>query len=594
MIQFRNFLLLAFCFIQISISAQSEEQIVINYRKALQKAIGGDDVKSMEINGDFKIENINLPVKILFKAPNLLKLEMTLMGFKFLHIANDSMTWDYNALENKSTIVKVDKKGGGMPDQGSTFDYISYDLLNYKDSASYKLSFLNKQRIDSVDANVLELVKRGKKATFYINQRTNLLYRINDHKGYRIFANYLNESGYVFPRFILEANSKQTIEGNFKQLILNVAIADSVFLIPKKAIESKSAEEKSIEVMFAKADEHYNQKRYDSASVYYSKILEKKPRSYRAYNSRGLSRIELQDYYEAIADFTKAVEIDPKGANAINNKGLAKYYLGDKKGALKEYADALKVDSALIVAYKNRGLIYMQDEQYDLALTNYSIALRFAPQDGSVHYRYGLALAQLEKYQEARQSYQKAVDNNFSSHEFFNHKGVAEYKLNDLEVAKNSFYQALVLEPDNLQYLENYGRTLYEMGDYGPASFQFDTYLKKDNTNAEIINLKGLCKYQEKNFKGAIKDFTQAISLKENATYFDNRASAKEALEDFRGAVEDYNESIRLYPTDASVFYKRGLLKIKIKKNEEGCRDLSTANEMKYEAAKDAIKKNCK
>jgi hypothetical protein len=64
-------------------------------------------------------------------------------------------------------------------------------------------------------------------------------------------------------------------------------------------------------------------------------------------------------------------------------------------------------------------------------------------------------------------------------------------------------------------------------------------------------------------------------------------------MEDYEGAIADYGESIRLYPNDASIFYRRGLLKIHTSKKLEGCMDLGTAHEMKYEPAKDAIMKNC-
>jgi tetratricopeptide (TPR) repeat protein len=103
-----------------------------------------------------------------------------------------------------------------------------------------------------------------------------------------------------------------------------------------------------------------------------------------------------------------------------------------------------------------------------------------------------------------------------------------------------------------------------------------------------------LCKYKEENYKGAIKNFSKSIEMDgKNAAYYDNRAAAKEMIEDYEGAITDYGESIRVYPNDASVFYKRGLIKLYTSKKMEGCIDLGTAHEMKYEPAKDAIFQNC-
>ena len=64
-------------------------------------------------------------------------------------------------------------------------------------------------------------------------------------------------------------------------------------------------------------------------------------------------------------------------------------------------------------------------------------------------------------------------------------------------------------------------------------------------------------------------------------------------LEDYEGAIVDYSESIKLYPQDPNVFYKRGMIKLYTSKKIEGCLDLATANEMSHEPAREAIMKNC-
>ena len=50
------------------------------------------------------------------------------------------------------------------------------------------------------------------------------------------------------------------------------------------------------------------------------------------YNS-GVSKVDLKDYYGAIADYSKAIELDPDDASAYYNRGIAKYYLDDINGA---------------------------------------------------------------------------------------------------------------------------------------------------------------------------------------------------------------------------------------------------------------------
>ncbi|HEX8059549.1 MAG TPA: tetratricopeptide repeat protein [Cyclobacteriaceae bacterium] len=145
-----------------------------------------------------------------------------------------------------------------------------------------------------------------------------------------------------------------------------------------------------------------------------------------------------------------------------------------------------------------------------------------------------------------------------------------------------------------MQYVENYGRALYEIEDYKQAAKQFEYYITRSNENAEVYNMLGLCKYRQEDYKGAIPKFTKAIELSSSVPfYFENRALAKEEIHDFEGAISDYTQSITIYPNNAMIFYRRGLVKIQTSKKLEGCMDLGTANEMKFEEAKEAIRKNC-
>jgi len=96
-------------------------------------------------------------------------------------------------------------------------------------------------------------------------------------------------------------------------------------------------------------------------------------------------------------------------------------------------------------------------------------------------------------------------------------------------------------------------------------------------------------------YDGSIADYTKAIELDStNPTYFDNRALSKTEKEDYAGAVEDYSSSIEIYPTDAETYYQRGVVKLTMNNNYDGCLDLKRAEELGSQEAKAAIKKSCK
>ena len=60
-------------------------------------------------------------------------------------------------------------------------------------------------------------------------------------------------------------------------------------------------------------------------------------------------------------------------------------------------------------------------------------------------------------------------------------------------------------------------------------------------------------KKSDKNYKGAIEDYTKAIEINpSNALGYRERGRAKEKLEDYQGAIDDYTKAIEI---DGSFFY---------------------------------------
>ena len=86
--------------------------------------------------------------------------------------------------------------------------------------------------------------------------------------------------------------------------------------------------------------------------------------------------------------------------------------------------------------------------------------------------------------------------------------------------------------------------------------------------------LRGLLKYDLKDFLGSIADFTFAIenSAVENSDYFYRRAMSFHFLGHTQRALKDYNKAILLNPENAEAFYNRGIVK-KIIGDEIGCDD---------------------
>jgi len=75
---------------------------------------------------------------------------------------------------------------------------------------------------------------------------------------------------------------------------------------------------------------------------------------------------------------------------------------------------------------------------------------------------------------------------------------------------------------------------------------------------------------------------------------FKNDGYDKFELKDYRGAILDFTKAIELNPSYSGVFYGRGNAKIKLEDKDAGCLDLSKAAELGEAEAYNAIKDLCK
>ena len=148
---------------------------------------------------------------------------------------------------------------------------------------------LGNEKIDSVEAYVVELSKADKtKAKFFIHTKSNLIYKVQDEKGFRIFAHYSLNNGFVFPKYVLESNPKQDIEIRFNSMAFNTALSDSLFVIPQQAYDKKKVSIKSLDRFTAQGDSLYKRGQHAPAVQAYTDAIKEDNKSFHAFNGRGL------------------------------------------------------------------------------------------------------------------------------------------------------------------------------------------------------------------------------------------------------------------------------------------------------------------
>lgn len=138
------------------------------------------------------------------------------------------------------------------------------------------------------------------------------------------------------------------------------------------------------------------------------------------------------------------------------------------------------------------------------------------------------------------------------------------------------------------------GLVRYLNKDYYGAIADYTNAIDIDPKNAETYCLRGAAKNLLKDYNGAIADYTNAIFYDQNyATAYYFRGNAKDKINDYYGAIADLTKAIFYDPKNATAYYKRGLAKHKLGLKDEGCLDLNKANELGSARAYEAIEEFC-
>ena len=165
------------------------------------------------------------------------------------------------------------------------------------------------------------------------------------------------------------------------------------------------------EYVFTALEKEKEELDFSGAKFDYSRAIELDPNYFKAWNSRAVLKMRMEDYYGAIADFTKAIELDPNHEGSKRGKALCKYRLGDDKGALTDFNEIIKLSSsknAFDYLYRGRAKSGMEDDKG--AIADYSKVIGINPNDAVAYYNRGLSKYYLGDYYGACKDARKAQE----------------------------------------------------------------------------------------------------------------------------------------------------------------------------------------
>lgn len=135
---------------------------------------------------------------------------------------------------------------------------------------------------------------------------------------------------------------------------------------------------------------HHANGRYRQAVTSYGRAIMINPRNVRAYNNRGICRVELGDFRGAIADFSRALALDPAGGQTIGNRGLAFLKMKAGRRALADFDRAITLTRASAPLHLARGVARQQLGDLQGALRDYKLAQMGDEQYAEAYYNLGV------------------------------------------------------------------------------------------------------------------------------------------------------------------------------------------------------------
>jgi tetratricopeptide (TPR) repeat protein len=114
----------------------------------------------------------------------------------------------------------------------------------------------------------------------------------------------------------------------------------------------------------------------------------------------GTTKMNAQEFAEALVDLRKAVELNPQLPDVYSYYGLALLTTGDMAAAAEAFRKELESNPNDVVSNLQLGVIFKQDQRYDEARRSFDHALRARPGDPGVRYQLAtldLATGNVEK-----------------------------------------------------------------------------------------------------------------------------------------------------------------------------------------------------
>lgn len=217
------------------------------------------------------------------------------------------------------------------------------------------------------------------------------------------------------------------------------------------------------------------------------------------------------------------------------------------------------------------GVLWAQGEELSIKEKAYqdSIAALNADNEAAAvareRYNEGNALFEKKQYLQAIAKFKEAISSDPAFKDAYYNKGVVEIEATKFKDAVLTFTALLALEKSAKAH---YQRALSYQKDANleKAEEDYEEAMKLDAKNEMIPYNYGVLKFTQKDYEGAIKQFTKAIAVKPDFVFaYNDRGSCYRQMQKYQEALKDYEEAAKRNPNLALILNNIGTTKKNMK-----------------------------
>ncbi|MEI0612113.1 tetratricopeptide repeat protein [Brachyspira pilosicoli] len=323
------------------------------------------------------------------------------------------------------------------------------------------------------------------------------------------------------------------------------------------------------------------EKKFEEIIKLCDEVIKKDDKDEDAYFFKGVSLLELKQYYDAICNFNKVIELNPNDEESYYNIGNCKFDLKNYEEAIKYFDKVLELNPNNEKAYINRGLSKSNLKMYEEAINDFNKVIGLNPNNEKIYISRGFAKSNLEMYKEAIDDYNRVIELNPNNEIAYISRGFTKSNLEMYKEAIDDYNRVIELNSNNEMAYISRGFAKSNLRMYEEAINDFNKSIELNPNDKSAYFNRGLSKSNLRMYEEAINDFNKVIELdpNDNNAYF-NRGLSKSNLRMYEEAINDFNKSIELNPNDKSAYLNIGVLKSNLKKYEKSIDDFNKAIEL--------------